>query len=55
MIQLAKELEAAGYVKDEEAFRETLADQFNGLYRSWTDEDLLCSPRDALEFWKFFL
>ncbi|HMP57867.1 MAG TPA: hypothetical protein PKD86_00825 [Gemmatales bacterium] len=48
--RLVEELRSHGYQADPEAFRETLADvMFNG-YGSWTIDDLLCHPEDALEY-----
>lgn len=48
--KLGQELRSHGYLADPESFRETLVDvMFNG-YGSWTIDDLLCHPEDALEY-----
>ena len=55
-MRLSGELKAMGWTngptgeRREDEFREKIADTFNGLYRAWTDEELLCNPREALHF-----
>lgn len=50
MNKLAQELVAAGAGADAESFREVLADVMFECYGSWTIDDLLCHPHDAIEF-----
>ena len=49
-ILLKVELEAIGWTKTVEQFRELIADVFANMFPSWTDEDLLCNPREAIRF-----
>ena len=50
-INLKVELQTAGYVGDGcEWFRELVVDTFHGMFRAWTDEQLLCTPREALHY-----
>ena len=50
MVRLEDELKACGCTLDAEEFRELISDTFNDMYRAWTDENLLCWPREALRF-----
>ena len=47
---LINELEACGFERGEEKFRKVVMSAFAQLHGNWTDEDLLCSPRDALHY-----
>lgn len=48
--KLAEELQEHGYTDDPELFREALSDHMFNAYGSWTVDDLLCHPADAIQF-----
>ncbi len=49
-MKLAEELKAAGYKGTVDAFRDVITEEFHGMFRSWTDEELMCHPREAVHF-----
>jgi len=50
MGKLVDELRQFGYEDDPEMFREAISDYMFNAYGSWTVDDLLCHPTDAIEF-----
>lgn len=50
MLSLDKELAAAGCLMEPDQFRDLVRKCFLNMFHGWTDEDLLCRPRDGLRF-----
>jgi hypothetical protein len=49
-VRLEDELKAVECALDVEAFRKTVIGLFTEMYPRWSDEDLLCLPREATRF-----
>lgn len=49
-MKLSDELKAAGFPKERDVFEELIVKVFHGEFRNWTDEDLLCTPGEAIRF-----
>ena len=46
--KLDKELTAAGWKRNPEDFREIVVNAFKRHFPGWTDEQVLCRPRDSM-------
>ena len=49
-MSLEKDLKTCGYLDGAATFRDILADVFAVSCPSWTDEELLCNPRQAVHY-----
>lgn len=47
---LAERLDACGCTMSAADFRDTLAEVFHALFPSWTDEELLVHPSEAIRY-----
>jgi hypothetical protein len=48
--KLAEDLKALGYDGGEDEFRDIVGEVFAVMHPSWTDEELMCEPRDAMRY-----
>ncbi len=49
-MRLDQELTAAGYDGTPDSFKEKIVDIFHASHPNWTEDDLVCHPRDALHY-----
>lgn len=49
-MHLNEELRTYGYTEPTWRFREILVEVHQAMHPAWTDEELMCNPRDAIRY-----